>query len=693
MMRIQRFKDQSGGAMVVVMALLLMTTLAALSMFSISDDDISIATNTQNSTRAFYAAEAGLAIARAQLWSDYIDWASTKPYKTGGEVGTRQTYIAFIEEKGLTDSASVNIVSSMPLGNDHYVDSVRVDRLDLGGSTVLTVTSTGRASDNSHHVIQTVWQIQGEAFKGFEFAILSNNVNCIMCHARIDNVDRVFNTDPGLDGSFDRVKIASLESMLLRADKADSYVAGTVYTRGIVTDKQGNPITDLSPSGTGLEGYAINSSDGKIQEPLSSVSLVNTTGSPLPQNGNLYMNYPTDEADMTDGNLPETFPPPFPDDNSNRMVDDDEYAQLAGNSSGSISGGVIYGVPSGGSYASSTLPGAGNETGVSQSYNGNLILVGTDANPIVINGDVAIDGDVIIQGKVKGTGQIFARGNVYVTGDLTYADSMDGGNRMYGTASDGGRNALSLAAGKNILVGDYLTPKKGDIMDNTVVDPGNQSGGESFSFAMSEMTLFNRAEWTKTQPFLPDQNNNLVANATYDPTHTPRYYTMNEGDPVYIFNKPFIEKGKMKGTYWDAATNSWKGKEHVSAYELDKLTKIDAGDPLLTGASVISLQSSNSWITPQTLKDLWIDDENNRASGDKFKIDGQLYTNNSIFTLTRKASKTGGKMEVNGALVAADVGVLVGGGLNLNYDQRLKSFLKIKDDSKVAMAQLAWYSQ
>jgi hypothetical protein len=30
--------------------------------------------------------------------------------------------------------------------------------------------------------------VEGPVFKGFEFALLSNNVNCIMCHAAFDIV-------------------------------------------------------------------------------------------------------------------------------------------------------------------------------------------------------------------------------------------------------------------------------------------------------------------------------------------------------------------------------------------------------------------------------------------------------------------------------------------------------------------------
>lgn len=681
---------ERGSALLVTLAILMMLTILGLQMVDTSTDEMKMSGNMQDATKAFYSAEAGLALAKSKLWSEYVNWACTDPVKKAGDIGSRLTYTTYLNQLGLPDLGSMNVVQGYHVDQNQRVDSVVVKRQDQVGAVVLTVASTGSFSGGSRQTIRTVYRVEGELFKGFDFAILAKNVNCIMCHANIDNVDRVYNTDNSKKGTFDRVKVASLESMLLRTTSALSQIAGTLYTRGVVTDKAGNLITDLSPTGKGLGGYEINSADGKINEPLKAVALANTTGSPLPQYGNLYMNYPTAKADMTDGALPDKFPPPFPDDNGNKVVDNDEYLNVANSANGSVSGGVIYTVSTGSTYTGAGLPGTGNSSGISKSYDGNLILVGTDANPIVISGTLAVGGDVIIQGKVQGTGQIIARGSVYVTGDLTYADGTDKtGQRTYGKAADGTGNTLSLAAGKDILVGDYLTQSGGNILDMTAIDPGNQSGGQSMSFTMSEITLFNRGEWTKTQAFLPNASGTMVANSTYDASYVPRYYTMNEGDPVYIFN---MNSGG-KGTYWDAASNSWMGKEHIDKYDTTLVTKLDAGSPKLAGAKTLALSSGNNWISPQTLKSIWIADETQRKVGNEFRIDGQLYTNNSIFTLTRSASKTGGKMTMNGAMVAADVGVLVANGLDLRYDQRLKSFLKIKDDSNVGMATVAWYAE
>jgi Tfp pilus assembly protein PilX len=584
---------QSGSALIVVLGLLLLMTLIGIQMVSTSNDDVTQSGNSKNSTEAFYSAEAGQSLAKSKLWAEYVKWQSNNPVKASGEVGSRNSYTAYLTSIGLKDGTSLPVASNVSLNDVQKIDSVIVARKDQAGSTTLNVASYGSTENKSAQVIRATYTIEGEQFKGFDFAILAKNVNCIMCHAQIDNVDRIMNTDKTKQGTFDRIKVAALESMLLRVQNvngwptAQSNIAGTMYTRGLITDQVGNLVSNLSPTGVGVSGYSIDSKAGTIKEPLSSISITNTTGSPLPANGSLYMNYPTSLSGQTDGQLPNAFPPPFPDDNGNKQVDDAEFSEVAQNASGSIGGGVVYGVATGGSYASTSLPGASNQSGIYNSYNGNLILVGTAANPIQIDGKIAVSGDVVIQGVVKGTGQIFAKGNVYVTGDVTYADGSVSGNRTFGTSSDGTQNALSLAAGKNILLGDYLTPSGGTVTSNKSIDPGNLSSKEKMSFTQSEMTLFNRGEWTKTQKFLPDVKGNMVANSTYDASYVPRYYTMNAGDPVYIYNKP----NKGKGTYWDPASTSWQGLEHIDEYDLNLLTQLKPGDAALASAKTLALSS------------------------------------------------------------------------------------------------------
>ena len=76
-----------------------------------------------------------------------------------------------------------------------------------------------------------VWAIEPPPWDGLDFALLANNVNCIMCHTEVDSAQRVYNQDPSLYGTFDRTRVGSIESFQFR-NNPDSEIAGTLYIGG-----------------------------------------------------------------------------------------------------------------------------------------------------------------------------------------------------------------------------------------------------------------------------------------------------------------------------------------------------------------------------------------------------------------------------------------------------------------------------
>ncbi len=662
--------DERGVALIAtLLGVIVLSGLAIVTLTLYSTDTWNTARMDQD-FQALYAADAGVENVVNQLWAAYVaeDCSACTYPKGPGAIGNLNTYIDFLNRNSINNGGTSSLLTGQPLSNTASIQQVNVTRTDDTGGVSLAVVSVGTAGAKQVTIQETI-QVQGQLFKGFDYSLLANNINCIMCHARFDNVERYYNTDPGQYGSSERIKVAALQDLMIRTGSADSIIAGTLYTTGTIRDKSGTLLSDLAS--TTLDGYEFDANSHIVEDGSgnpNTVDLTKATGNPLPPLENLYVDYPTDPADQVDGELPTSFPSPIGDTNGNRLVDSSEFATAAGEASGTITGGVLYGVPAGSSYTSGTLP-SGNtgdlSGGLNQTYTGNVILVGTDANPISISGTVAVDGDVIIAGKVKGTGTILAKGSIYVVGDTTYADGTSGGDRTFGVAADGTKNTLALTAGKNILIGDYLTPKKGDINDPTNVDPGTNVSGDpkkpsNSSFTQSELTLFNKAEYEKAQA---------------DPSYTPRYYELRDGDPIYRFDKP--------------------GKEHGDKYDSSfvEITP-NGGDAVVSLSPGATGAGGTPWISESTLKQLWIADNTNRSAGTPFQIDGLLYSSNAVFALARKASNAQGQLLLNGAMVAADVGVLVPGnggvGLQLNYDQRISSLLKLKDPSQVSLVRRAW---
>lgn len=711
------------------------------------------------------ACKAGIDIGIQQIWNAYTSGR-------GNTTGNLASYRVFIENlvdnnedmngNGYKDGNEqdwngdgsfevgqpVNLISQEQprlLPGGASITNLRLSRTDDVTGCTLTITATAQKEADTRTAVQTL-RVSGARFAGFQYAILANNINCILCHADVYNGEQRRNTDPNNYGTFDRVKVAALESLLIRPSEADSRVAGSVYTRGKVYDSHASLLSASAIANSSFDSYRFSSDNGKIEQnagtgAMSTANLANAgtdaDGKPN-QFGNLYLEYPSDRDYMTDGELPTYFPAPFPDDNGDRYVNPEEFEKYVNSADGAIqfelppeqvggqiTAGVAYGVPEGSQYTGTALPTASNDAlqqlSTDGSYDGNLILVGTQYDPIVINDKVAIDGDLIIKGPIKGRGQLLVSGNVYVVGDVTYADAAG----KFGEAVDGTENAFALNAGGNILLGDYLTIraknnyKTGNVLDpdvwqgkfirvdkehynvklsdttrttavgyfdTGVVDAGVPQGQEGqYSFTTAELTLFNRLERQKwAPPGHPDHNP-----AEYIPDYTPRYYRLRDGAPIYQYVSSEV-------------TDHTNLDEHAVNYfspGVEVIPEDDLGD-----AAVLSLNPQDNWISEDSLRRFWFADEAARraiSGRNPFKFDGLLYTNNCIFgvirSYTRHFSDTYGTMNMRGGIVCADLGVLMidtnyktTTGFVMDYDKRVDAFLNVEDPTQVTFARLAF---
>lgn len=733
----KKMNSQSGVAMILVLISIIIIVAALGLVVAL----MSSATNNVNKIADIHVVEeackGGIDFAIERLWNQYV-------IGNGNTTGNLASYRYFIEQV-LPENSSAELLEDGPLVVDPdtgvVVESITVERTDDINGILLAIRAQGEKSGTRQRIEQTV-RISGEPFAGFEYCVLANNINCILCHAGFYSLDQMTNSNSDLYGSFDRVKVATLEALLYRPSAADSVVAGSVYTRGGVFNQTWTPRTPAQISGDDFKGFEFSDVDGKLYEdtdanPLDRLqgpnglnySGVDGDGQPTPFDS-LYMNYPTDPDLMTDGPLPETFPAPFPDDDGDRYIDNTEFEEIASKLSGSIQGGIAYGVPDGDVYDQASLPAGSNaalgDLSGSGRYDGNVVLVGTDANPIVIDGEVAINGDLVLQGKIKGRGQVFVRGNTYVTGDVTYADAPG----EFGVASDGTENAFGLVTGGSVLIGDYVTirgknpswqdskqyPDKaysirarethktktlskngktetlnygyfdpgvidaGEIQETMIDADGNEvpRQGQQFSFTQSELQLFNSLELEK---------------ALDDPSYNPRFYGLRETQPdnIYVFTNRFKEEHVVK---YDR-----KGSELMTDYLIDQ--GIDPSS-ILDRAAFHYMNPENYWMDYETLRQIWWDDEMSRTNRNStLKFDGLIYSNNAIFAITRsharKGSYTEGKMQVRGAFIAPDLGVLAPGrdsrgeeSFTMMYDPRVRSFWAPADTTRSFFERVAY---
>ena len=102
--------------------------------------------------------------------------------------------------------------------------------------------------------------------------------------------------------------------------------------------------------------------------------------------------------------------------------------------------------------------GVGPSGNASLSDNGSIVLVGTAASPIVLNGPVVVASDVVIKGYVTGNGVIYSGRNIHIVGSIRYvnAPSWSHPDTDYETTAEKNSNAdmLGLVAKGNIVIGN-----------------------------------------------------------------------------------------------------------------------------------------------------------------------------------------------------------------------------------------------
>lgn len=125
----------------------------------------------------------------------------------------------------------------------------------------------------------------------------------------------------------------------------------------------------------------------------------------------------------------------------------------------------------------------GDEAGEKQ----NLYLVGTAAQPIVINGPVVVRGAVVISGVVTGQGAIYSGGNVYCPKSVTYknppttkrpASNTQAASEAWMTAN-WNKDFLGLFARENVVIGNYTDGTWQYYTNTWMNDPMNKSAEDA----------------------------------------------------------------------------------------------------------------------------------------------------------------------------------------------------------------------
>lgn len=281
------------------------------------------------------------------------------------------------------------------------------------------IHATVRRGTDKQTVVRRISLGQNGVFK---LAMLTETVNCMFCHFRVN----------GDVGTYQKFRPG------WGADTSDT-VAGTNGTN--------------SGAGSNINGsvYSAAAVMAASRNLNSNPKVINGTT----VTGDVQLNYKGDMLPKDASGTP-AFPPIK---KAVALANATGSAKMTGDGTGRI-----IGLPFGTNYSNmntNRLTG-----GINKTYNGNVILVGTATDPIRLDQDIYVTGDVIIKGYVTGRGGIYAGRNMYIAGNLMAANPPDAPNvGICAGITDktacakkniaAGKDELRAAARANIVVGDY----------------------------------------------------------------------------------------------------------------------------------------------------------------------------------------------------------------------------------------------
>ncbi len=309
------------------------------------------------------------------------------------------------------------------------------------------------------------------------------------------------------------------------------------------------------------------------------------------------------------------------------------YESLAMAQSGSISVG--------GSVVANGV--VGDDAGEPQ----NLFLVGTPADPIILNGPVVVRGDVVLSGTVQGQGAIYSGRNVYVPGSVQYLNapatprptSNDQATVEAWRSANQGADALGLFAREHVVVGDYTNSSWQSYVSGWVNHPLNESsedggadgiqntflGPDGVLGTADDDVLEGDGVWTVDQYTAADASAGLI----------PPGFSV--GDAVPGSGEDIDGDGQQDGR--------------------TQMSEFNVGDALTSGAD----WGGNMPPGTSQFSDI--------ATNNIRRIDASFYTNHTFAALMLNF---GGDIEMNGSIVSRNESIIYGANrLYMNHDARL----------------------
>jgi len=305
----------------------------------------------------------------------------------------------------------------------------------------------------------------------------------------------------------------------------------------------------------------------------------------------------------------------------------------------------------GNTIASVYYDGVGPSGDASLADKGALVLVGTQSNPIVVNGPVIVESDVIIKGYVTGQGTIYSGRNIHIVGNIQYKNPPSWSNKSTQSANNSSKDMLGLMAKGNIVLGDCT----------------------------QDSWLSSIKTYLTTQPYVQQYACDTTdANIGYPSTFGGSYATVEKVPTSDSIAATQIEASDNPGGKDIVGSNYQFGKVRETTVTLDTGHYEGSGWSRRWVADT-ETRRENAY-DRKYYETVCANSEISSRSETITRVDAVLYNNHGIFGKT-------GKCSFNGALVCRNEGLQYSSNLYLNWDIRLFSgSSETVDNDKVGLA-------
>lgn len=276
--------------------------------------------------------------------------------------------------------------------------------------------------------------------------------------------------------------------------------------------------------------------------------------------------------------------------------------------------------------------GVGPSGDASLADKGVLVLEGTQANPIVVNGPVVVASDVIIKGYVKGQGTIYSGRNVHIVGNIQYVNPPSWSGKR-ANSDNSSKDMLGLMAKGNIVMGDYTDS----------------------NWLSSIRTYLTSQPYV--QQYACDSTDDLIGYpATFGGSYVAVEKVTHMGNGSDASHAP---------GGWDSATGQFGKVREVGTGQYTQKQVYNSRTRRYEWQNVEITAPGTSY-DRKYYESVALDSEISSRCSTITRIDAVLYNNHGIFGKL-------GQCSINGSLVCRNEGLQYSSKLYLNWDMRLYS--------------------